>query len=109
MRGEVDPLAGSSYPVGKMRSGTRITSKGQVVIPKGVRDLLRWKPGTRLTVETTDEGAVVLRQGGASDAYALIESLAGSLGELGDEALVGLERDHRAEVRKDEREGRGRR
>ena len=75
MRGEVDPLAGSPYSARKMRSGNR------------------------LTAETADEGAAVLRQGEASEALDLIGRLAGSLGEHGDEALVGLERDHRSEVR----------
>jgi AbrB family looped-hinge helix DNA binding protein len=105
----VDPLPGSSYHTGKMRSATRITSKGQVVIPKSVRDRMRWKPGTRLSVETTDEGAVVLRQGGDEDVYALIDGLAGSLAEVGEAALRGLEADHRREVLGDGQGRRGRR
>ncbi|MBI3184358.1 MAG: AbrB/MazE/SpoVT family DNA-binding domain-containing protein [Myxococcales bacterium] len=47
-----------------MDSETKLTSKGQVVIPKAVRERLRWKPGTRLRVETLEEGAVVLRRRG---------------------------------------------
>ena len=29
---------------------TRISSKGQIVIPKQIRDRHRWRPGTELTV-----------------------------------------------------------
>ncbi len=30
---------------------TKISSKGQVVLPKSLRDLIRWAPGTKLAVE----------------------------------------------------------
>ena len=34
-----------------MKPATRVTSKGQVVIPKPVREQLRWTSGTQLAVE----------------------------------------------------------
>ncbi len=37
-----------------------LSSKGQIVLPKSVRDSHRWGPGTRFTVEDTGD-AVVLR------------------------------------------------
>jgi len=36
-----------------------LSSKGQIVLPKAVRDLHRWSAGTRLTVETTKDGVVL--------------------------------------------------
>jgi AbrB family looped-hinge helix DNA binding protein len=58
----------------------RPTSKGQVVIPKAVRDRMKWKAGTRLQVEATDDGAVVLRPGEREgDIDALIDQLSGCL------------------------------
>jgi AbrB family looped-hinge helix DNA binding protein len=39
---------------------TRISSKGQVVLPKALRESQKWKPGTKLAVETRD-GGVLLR------------------------------------------------
>ncbi len=39
---------------------TRLSSKGQVIIPKAVRDRHGWRPGVELEVED-QEGAVVLR------------------------------------------------
>ena len=39
---------------------TRITSEGQVLIPKAIRDALGIQPGTLLNAEAKD-GAVVLR------------------------------------------------
>lgn len=43
-----------------MSEQTVISSKGQVVIPKNVRDAFGWEPGTQLTVDT-DEFGVTLR------------------------------------------------
>ena len=40
---------------------TTLSSKGQVVLPKALRDRHGWAPGTRLVVEDTP-GGVILRQ-----------------------------------------------
>lgn len=45
---------------------TRVSSKGQVVIPKEVRDRLNLRPGDELTVEELDN-AIVLRVRRATD------------------------------------------
>jgi AbrB family looped-hinge helix DNA binding protein len=36
-----------------------LSSKGQIVIPKPIRDAHRWKPGTRLVVEDSAEGILI--------------------------------------------------
>jgi AbrB family looped-hinge helix DNA binding protein len=41
-------------------ASTRLSAKGQVVIPKSVRDANGWRPGLELLVEVTD-GGVILR------------------------------------------------
>lgn len=41
---------------------TVVSTKGQVVLPKDVRERRNWPPGTRLVVEETAEG-VLLRPG----------------------------------------------
>jgi AbrB family looped-hinge helix DNA binding protein len=43
-----------------MNAETKVSAKGQVVIPKAVRDELDWPAGTRLQVETVGD-AVTLR------------------------------------------------
>jgi antitoxin PrlF len=43
---------------------TTVTSKGQVTIPKPVRDRLNLKPGTAVDFELTDDGRVVLLKAG---------------------------------------------
>ncbi len=43
--------------------GTTVTSKGQVTIPKRVRDLLGIVPGSAVDFELTPTGEVVLRHG----------------------------------------------
>lgn len=42
---------------------TAMTSKGQVTVPKRVRDALGLKPGSEVTFETARNGDVVLRPG----------------------------------------------
>lgn len=38
---------------------TRLSSKGQVIIPKPVRTAHKWKPGQELEVVETDEGVLL--------------------------------------------------
>ena len=38
---------------------TRLSSKGQVIIPKSVREAHRWAPGTEFTVEDTPQGILL--------------------------------------------------
>ena len=41
------------------RLTTRVSTKGQVILPKSIRRLLRWEPGTRLVVENTRDGVLL--------------------------------------------------
>ena len=38
---------------------TRLSSKGQVIIPKAVRATHGWEPGTEFAIEDRDEGIVL--------------------------------------------------
>ena len=38
---------------------TRLSSKGQVILPKSVRDAHRWRAGTEFQVESTDDGVLL--------------------------------------------------
>lgn len=38
---------------------TLLSTKGQIVVPKAIRDSKGWKPGTEFTVEATPEGLLV--------------------------------------------------
>ena len=38
---------------------TVVSTKGQVILPKTIRDRRRWPAGTRLTVEETADGVVL--------------------------------------------------
>ncbi|MGQ0566512.1 MAG: AbrB/MazE/SpoVT family DNA-binding domain-containing protein [Gemmobacter sp.] len=42
-----------------MRQTTTLSTKGQVILPKAVRDARKWLPGTRLSVEETPEGVLL--------------------------------------------------
>ncbi len=42
-----------------MFHSTLLSQKGQVVLPKTLRDAQRWQPGTRLYVQTTPEGLLL--------------------------------------------------
>lgn len=41
---------------------TTVTSKGQVTIPKAVRDLLGIEPGSSVAFEVAEDGRVILRR-----------------------------------------------
>ncbi|MDP8993491.1 MAG: AbrB/MazE/SpoVT family DNA-binding domain-containing protein [Pseudomonadota bacterium] len=41
------------------RLTTTVSTKGQVILPKTVRQRRRWEAGTRLTVEDTEEGVLL--------------------------------------------------
>ena len=89
-----------------MKSATRVTSKGQVVIPKPLRDRLRWESGTQLAVEIMDDRAVRLALLETEDP---IEILYGCLKDLPGDPIADLEAEHRAEIEADEyRQRRGR-
>ena len=83
-----------------MKPATRVTSKGQVVIPKPVREQLRWVSGTQLAVEIVGGGAVRLRPLETEDP---IDALYGCLKNLPRDPLADLEAEHRAEIEADER------
>lgn len=38
---------------------TILSTKGQVILPKAIRDQLRWNAGTRLAVEHTADGVLL--------------------------------------------------
>jgi AbrB family looped-hinge helix DNA binding protein len=46
-----------AIPAGKLT--TTVSTKGQVILPKAIRDQRRWQVGTRLTVEDTPEGVLL--------------------------------------------------
>jgi AbrB family looped-hinge helix DNA binding protein len=41
------------------RLTTTVSTKGQVILPKGIREQRRWDAGTRLIVEDTDDGVLL--------------------------------------------------
>jgi antitoxin PrlF len=60
---------------------TTVTSKGQVTIPKRVRDRLAIEPGSRVEFELTPAGQVVLVKVGAPATANRFEALRGRAGE----------------------------
>ena len=41
------------------RPTTTLSTKGQVILPKAIRERHRWRPGTRLVVEETADGVLL--------------------------------------------------
>jgi AbrB family looped-hinge helix DNA binding protein len=63
------------------KASTRLSAKGQVVIPKAIREASGWRPGLELEVEATADGAI-LRPKSLGRARAA-ESLLGCTGYRG--------------------------
>ena len=78
-----------------MKSATRVTSKGQVVISKSVREQLRWTVGTQLVVEIVGDDVVRLMPLAAVDP---IDNLYGCLKHFPRDPLADLEAEHQAEI-----------
>lgn len=38
---------------------TTLSTKGQVILPKAIREMLKWEPGTRLAIERTKDGVLL--------------------------------------------------
>ena len=38
---------------------TTVSTKGQVILPKAIRQALRWEAGMRLTIESTPDGVLL--------------------------------------------------
>ena len=47
--------------VKRQQTTTTVSTKGQVILPKAIRERQRWHSGTRLLVEETPEG-ILLRE-----------------------------------------------
>ncbi|MBL8526411.1 MAG: AbrB/MazE/SpoVT family DNA-binding domain-containing protein [Burkholderiales bacterium] len=56
---------------------TKLSSKGQIILPKAVREAHRWQPGTEFTVEDTGDG--ILLRPARTVAPTRIEDVAGRL------------------------------
>ncbi len=74
----------------------KVGPKGQVVIPKAVREELDIRPGDEVIVDAVDGEARVRRH---VDSSGLLGLLAGP----GKDMLADLEADHREEIERDER------
>jgi AbrB family looped-hinge helix DNA binding protein len=56
---------------------TRLSTKGQIILPKGIRDSRAWGPGTEFEVEETGDG--ILLRPAAHFPDANLEEVAGCL------------------------------
>lgn len=56
---------------------TRLSSKGQIILPKAIRDSQAWEPGMEFTVEPTENG--VLLRPASQFPHTEMDDVAGSL------------------------------
>lgn len=64
-------------PTTPERSTTIVSTKGQVILPKAIREQRHWPSGTRLTVEDTADG--VLLKAAPLFAETSVDAMFGSL------------------------------
>jgi AbrB family looped-hinge helix DNA binding protein len=50
---------GTAMTSSARKATTTVSTKGQVILPKAIRQERQWKPGTRLLVESTPEGVLL--------------------------------------------------
>ena len=65
-------------PAAPERLTTIVSTKGQVILPKAIREQRHWPSGTRLTVEDTADG--VLLKSAPLFAVTSVDAMFGSLG-----------------------------
>ena len=78
---------------------TTVSTKGQVILPKAVREHRNWPPGTRLVVEETAEG-VVLRPAARFPATASAEVFGSLPSPSGPKTLEEMDAGLLAEARR---------
>ncbi len=71
---------------------TKVSSKGQIVLPKAIRDRRGWAPGAELVIEDLPEG--VLLRPAPKEKPTRFEDVAGSLGPFA--RTVSIEEMHQA-------------
>lgn len=73
-----------------------LSSKGQLIIPKSVREALALKPGDKLLLQMTDH-KIILEP---VDVLAVIDELDGMF--AGEDLIGDLEREHREELEREQ-------
>ncbi len=82
-----------------MDISSRLTSKGQITVPKPVRDALELEPGDELVFRVTGEGAMLTKTGNFIDMAGTVAVSAAKRGTPWDEVLR-VTRARRAENRR---------
>jgi AbrB family looped-hinge helix DNA binding protein len=75
-----------------------ISSKGQIAIPKRVRDRLNLKPGTQVMIDVKGESLVMKRLVSAFPDWRTMQGMV----LTGPSLTKALEEEHRAEIARDE-------
>jgi antitoxin PrlF len=72
---------------------TTVTAKGQVTIPKAVRDLLGITPGSKVDFHRAPDGSVILTRADAKQPDSRFQRLRGHAGKgLGTDAIMAMTR-----------------
>ncbi len=78
---------------------TTLSSKGQLVIPRSIRQAMALNPGTKFVIEMENEQIILKPLPEAHDVDPAIESLYGKF--AGDDLLTMLENDRKWEIAHD--------
>jgi antitoxin PrlF len=73
---------------------TTVTAKGQVTIPKAVRDLMGLETGSKVTFARAADGSIVLTKAETNQTPSRFDRLRGHAGTgLGTDAIMAMTRD----------------
>lgn len=86
----------------------RISSKGQIVIPKRLREILGPRPGDLVQFKPTPEGLVISASRMPREERGSWRDWKGALRGIGQNSLDYLVREHRGEIERDKKRIRAR-
>lgn len=86
-------MRGRKLALPRLNVTATVTAKGQVTIPKSVRDLLGLVPGSLIDFERADDGRIVLVKVGEAQRSSRFARLRGHAGKgLSTDAIMALTR-----------------
>ena len=87
---------------------SKVSSKGQIVLPKEFRDKMGIKTGSYVSIILTKEGILIVPENKEPSEKKSWRDWAGAFKDIGEDAIAFLKEEHERERKRDERKVRSR-